>query len=763
MATKNRLDISLTESVVFLRGVDFSGRPHVRDSAPPAILRGLLTLELVKPTRITSIEVELQGKASTTLPDPSVGTRRAEVIEEHKIYSATQTFFRASDPAPAARRALSVDPGLHLYRDDVDTHERDPAPEYESVQTPSYLDALNERGRARERRRQSADFSIHQTDFVLHAHEHEHSYPSPPLTFPNRDSDASVSAHAHTSVYTPERTPPVSPASFTPIVGAAPHDTFALPPTNLEYEARSVSASPNHSRTPSRPPSRTPSRARSRTRPGGILTASVSGLSSHSSHSHSRDNSVLLDDEQPPPLSRSQSGSDSLHAHASSPLAWSHGHAQGHASSSHGHAQPSSPVAGREASESRGRSTRFSFAAVSSSILDAVKERVRSSSPAVVERGRAKEKSPIHTRENGGTEEWGARPRRQGEEEAEEGGHHKEFGNGWKEFKKGTYTFPISFSIPSHLPPTFSCTYGTVSWRLKAHVHRPGVLTVKMSATTDVTVVATPADDDTEDSENIVVERLWDNQLQYLFTVAGRMFSIGGVVPIDMTFLPMAKMKVIRLSAHVEERVEYFIHHGRVSRSEAAQLVTLLDLRHDKNQPILPLDPSLLSTTPLRRLIPAADDDSSATQLMGLGPWVLSAEVRLPTTLHPSNRNKRANMVVTHSLKIVMRVERGDDLHVDAKTGKRKQFEIVVHAPVHLLSPLADMKYTALPRYCERGRARVPQGTAESAAAAAAATGPLAGRHERYERLITGQESEVGEAPPAYTPKLDALDELEAS
>jgi hypothetical protein len=43
-------------------------------------------------------------------------------------------------------------------------------------------------------------------------------------------------------------------------------------------------------------------------------------------------------------------------------------------------------------------------------------------------------------------------------------------------------------------------------------------------------------------------------------------------------------------------------------------------------------------------------------------------------------------MSVTHLLKCVMRVERGDDVAIDPKTGKRKLFDIVVQMPVHILS-----------------------------------------------------------------------------
>lgn len=70
-ATKNTLDIRLTESVVFLRGGDGTGRHRsgTQPNAPPALIRGLLTLTLVKPTKISSIEVELLGKTSTAWPE----------------------------------------------------------------------------------------------------------------------------------------------------------------------------------------------------------------------------------------------------------------------------------------------------------------------------------------------------------------------------------------------------------------------------------------------------------------------------------------------------------------------------------------------------------------------------------------------------------------------------------------------------------------------------------------------------------------------
>ncbi|KAG2755363.1 hypothetical protein P692DRAFT_20689363, partial [Suillus brevipes Sb2] len=65
-----------------------------QENAAPAMVRGLLTLNIVKPTRISSIEIELQGKATTSSFE-GVGARRIEVTEQHKAFSASKVFFQA--------------------------------------------------------------------------------------------------------------------------------------------------------------------------------------------------------------------------------------------------------------------------------------------------------------------------------------------------------------------------------------------------------------------------------------------------------------------------------------------------------------------------------------------------------------------------------------------------------------------------------------------------------------------------------------------
>jgi hypothetical protein len=121
--------------------------------------------------------------------------------------------------------------------------------------------------------------------------------------------------------------------------------------------------------------------------------------------------------------------------------------------------------------------------------------------------------------------------------------------------------------------------------------------------------------------------------------------------------------------------------------------VLLTAIKNSDDTPILPLlsdDPDAFMKSPLAATEVFGDGPSEmASSLMGPGPWVFSTELKLPsscTTIRFSNKNKRSNITISHSLKIIMRVERGDDSCVDAKTGKKKLFDIVVQAPINILS-----------------------------------------------------------------------------
>ena len=116
----------------------------------------------------------------------------------------------------------------------------------------------------------------------------------------------------------------------------------------------------------------------------------------------------------------------------------------------------------------------------------------------------------------------------------------------------GIYTYPISMVIPPNAPPSLQCDFGAVAYRLKATVHRPGTFTHRMTASRPVTLIASPGEDDVEESDNIVVQREWDSQMHYQIIISGRTFPIGSTIPIHITFMPIAKVKIYRISAVLE-------------------------------------------------------------------------------------------------------------------------------------------------------------------------------------------------------------------
>jgi len=356
-------------------------------------------------------------------------------------------------------------------------------------------------------------------------------------------------------------------------------------------------------------------------------------------------------------------------------------------------------------------------------------------------------------------------------------------GDGWHEFKKGTYTFPISFAIPSDVPPTMRCDSGSVTWSLKAKVHRPGAFTSKLCAEREVILVASPSEDNRENIDLVTMERTWQDQLQYALTLSSRMFPIGGTVPLTLNLLPMAKVKVFKILVRLEERVEYYYSFSPSVRMEPERRFKLLSLESkDESTPLLPVPQTVLPTdSPLHTAL-NADDNSSEfiANLMGPGPWTFPMALRVPSaqgTLHFSNKNKHAPIEISHMLKVVIRVQRADEREIDPETGKPKLYDLTMRTPVHILSSLSNAQHTALPRYSEcLAAAAPPYAPSENCRPALrrshdsvilqsevatnifpppderspSEVDALYERNMTFERLITGQQGEDGIVPPAY-------------
>ncbi|OXM78992.1 cyclin binding protein [Cryptococcus neoformans Bt63] len=308
-------------------------------------------------------------------------------------------------------------------------------------------------------------------------------------------------------------------------------------------------------------------------------------------------------------------------------------------------------------------------------------------------------------------------------------GEHEEQEKGedvhnWKEFRKGTYNYPISFPIPVNAPPTIHAEFGSVVYRLKATIVRVGALTSNLTEDMEVTMIATPQEDDLEETENVIVERQWEEQMRYQITLGGKAFPIAGTIPISVRLMPLLKCKIHRLTVALEEKTDYYAQERKVARHETPKRFILLFVKQpdlkERTEPLLPIisdDPNAAEQSPLAEMArqaamndPPSDafdlerdpnDAMYASLMEPTGPWHLEKDLQLPdcsSKIKFTTKHDQTNITVAHWLKVTIRVERGDDEALDSK-GRRKQFDIIIETPIKILDCRVNHQHNSLPTY----------------------------------------------------------------
>ncbi|GAA5859063.1 hypothetical protein JCM8547_003988 [Rhodosporidiobolus lusitaniae] len=894
------------------------------DEPPPALLRGLLTVTLSKPSRIKDISVRLKGVARTDWPE-GIGPRRLDVMEETTVIDVRHTFFsaaqssmtrRAASIGPgsgdhgeeargrSARRAASVMPGRQmshgrsyprdsLFPEDANTsepalpatgnstrpstlsrisseedlHDGHPPPILPGEAAPAYEVAVDSRpaSRATSPIRQSSGYNLtlSTTDFsnpvnsALRRHLDRSPTPSrSPLGISATVGSPSASPNASaTELHHLHRTPTTaSRLSQESTSTHSTHSSHDRPPfdrhassgqsvTSSEPEGAGWNSAPvPGSATSSFERGRAPIRAESR---GSAGSEGANG-----------DSAGSLDDVANGVAGMTFQPRSSLRQSASpSPAPTLNGDRRRRLSSSSNTARRAPSVSGvspsplpsalKGASSSsnrsvsrgtrfmdvlRGKSTSRARAPSESTIPEQPHPQRRTSSPDAVRAGGRSGSAAARPRSQSRGRKTALKALREaltaghshhglggdGEGAGQGGklnggaGEEHVVGDGWKEFKAGTYTYPISIPVPASLPPSLHCEFGNVTYTLKATVHRAGALTANLTASTDVTLVTTPHDEDVEENESIVVERFWETQCKYHVAISGKSFPIGGQIPISIRLNPLAKIKLYRVSAQLEQKTSYFaaVNSGRkLTRHETPKRFQLLRIEHkDPKEPLLPIlsdDPDALVDHPLKSFFVNAQssDDTTPSLLDPLSPWQLDGYLQLPdcsTKISFSTHHDKANIAVAHNLKIMLRVERGDDEYLDSK-GKRKLFDIIVETNLHILS--CRLLQNLLPSYSAAtplisgpsssssglgsrlGRSSRP--TTSSATSHCSHHGPSSSSHHTsglhlslnpssssrshdppvatleqnllFARLISGETTPAGETPPTYDAVVEGM------
>ncbi|KAH8921169.1 hypothetical protein BT69DRAFT_355026 [Atractiella rhizophila] len=279
-----------------------------------------------------------------------------------------------------------------------------------------------------------------------------------------------------------------------------------------------------------------------------------------------------------------------------------------------------------------------------------------------------------------------------------------------RDMSPGTYTYPVQIPVSSSLPPTLHCNFGAVVYRLKAYVQRAGVLTPNLQSEMEVHLVSCPSDESTEAVESIVIERFWETQMRYMVALSGKSFCVGSKIPVSIRLDPLAKVKVYRILVVLEEKVDYFAHSKKISRHEGPKRFQLLkaEIPGEQRTAILPItsdEEDAFENSPLKKLFVAGEGDETQVPSLAdpLGPWILEGELQLPdcqSNLHFSLVHEKALLAISHLLRIVIRVERGDDDHLDSK-GQRKLWDVIIESPLHILSCRCSQNH--LPTYFADG------------------------------------------------------------
>lgn len=784
MSPPASVTITQLEPVIFLRGQSSSGedarghRRPVNFDAPPSQLRALVTVYLPRPSKIKEITVSLKGIARTDWPE-GIGPNRVEHAEEMSIFKHSISLYNAKQEnakqATTRPRSNSVGPGIGL-QEDVDwdyaaaTANANAATKKPSASSPRPSNGTARKDDDRPRSsggnnsgssgpsnlaRQIAGAAAKAgTAIIPPTLRPDLGLTKPKELFPSRDRPPLLRTGSGTTSWTPYATSPdprITPPAQSPPAhhhdpwsrsapgpGSAASASFpedrgrtVTPPQDLSswheyFEAQGYEQPPHYAPRsaplqgydswPTEVATQSEGSAASAGQGSAIFTAAPSGAVT--------------------PMDRT--AADSIEgiaatSSASSPQPKQNGTSAASSTGVPGrsilHTQSPATPRPKEQTVRFDPQSRVEAAPNGGSNLTPPKSNGTRSNPSSrrnsveiqdkdknASKGKSNGKKPnFKTLINGLLKE----PIGDHKAASEELAHSDS-----KEFKKGSYTYPVCISLPSNLPPTLHADFGSNRYVLKATVVRSGALTPNLVAEREVTLIHAPDEDALEETDSIVVERCWEDLLSYMVVFSGKSFPVGQKIPLWLKFVPLGKVKIYRIIATLEERTDYFAKGRRVARHEVPRKWTLMKIGHaSATDPILPIlsdSADALDNSPLAPLARAAagddaDGDALPSILDPTGPWELATELTIPacgtTRINLSTNHSKSNIAVHHLVRLSIRVGRSqsdweswnDPAAPSSSTSGAKTtpqlYDIIIEAPITLNHSHTATDWTALPNY----------------------------------------------------------------
>lgn len=254
-------------------------------------------------------------------------------------------------------------------------------------------------------------------------------------------------------------------------------------------------------------------------------------------------------------------------------------------------------------------------------------------------------------------------------------------------FAPGDYVYNFEHPIPALSPETVAVNFGRVSYHLECTLARVGAFKPNLTGRLPVEVVRIPSDNSVEENEPIVIERDWEDQLQYEIVVGSKAIVLDLYVPLVFRFIPLyGKVALHRIRVYLTETCNYYCCNKTVHREEPMKKFLLLEHKAKKNKSLL-----LKSGGMTEEVIENDEVLPRELEFQMFVPSMINRKYNY--CIHPDTSFE--TIKCEHWIKISLRISKQDPTNPE----KRKHFEILIDSPIHLCSPLAAHCNTLLPAY----------------------------------------------------------------
>ncbi|CAN6672987.1 hypothetical protein TRVA0_047S00848 [Trichomonascus vanleenenianus] len=258
---------------------------------------------------------------------------------------------------------------------------------------------------------------------------------------------------------------------------------------------------------------------------------------------------------------------------------------------------------------------------------------------------------------------------------------------GYRVFKPGKYVYNFELPLPSSLPETIDAPYGSVKYVLEASVDRVGAFTQDLHGIHEIPLIRGASYSNVEASEPITLHREWDERLSYDVIIHGKLFPIGGDIPVSFRLQPLKDdVRLHRIRFYVSENVDYYCRNRKVHRIEPAKRYLVKEFTAGS------IEHSLLNDSKGQTDLDYSIHIPKKFTHAALQNRVDFRRNKDLLNLHPDTTY--GNIKSHHWIKVVMRISKHDEEH-----DRRKFFEISIESPITFLHPECTTQNMVLPNY----------------------------------------------------------------